>query len=149
MESRKLMSHSDYEDSIDLPTVSDIEFRIKSRNHRKFINEKLTLGMFVPTDEDGNILEEPEYYELWKSFGSYTQKGESIVVECRKYHEALSNVIFEGFDSYKLDNIENNYRIFNGSICVWTTISSNNKTIEDLIKYGVKITPSAITKYQI
>ena len=49
---KNLMSHSDYEDSIDLPSVSDIEFRIKSRKHRQFIKQPLELWFFVPCDEE-------------------------------------------------------------------------------------------------
>lgn len=147
MENRILMSHSDYEDSIDLPTISDIEFRIKSRNHREFINEKLTLGMFVPTDEDGNILKEPNNYCAFYSGMSHKDFNYNVS-DCIKYQEALDNVIFE-------------YFFYNGTGCAVFQQNPNalvidmnfhsSKNIEYLTnsKCTLTITKSAITKYQI
>lgn len=54
----KLISLTDFvinEWSIDLT----IESRKRIYNYAKFLKQPLTLGMFVPCDEDGNILEEP------------------------------------------------------------------------------------------
>lgn len=94
----KLMSHSDYEDSIDLPSVSDIEFRIKSRTYRQFLKQPSELWMFVACDEEGNVLEEPDFY----LDNEETKK---------KHYLAKERCLFEGFtiknyNTEEYDNIE-------------------------------------------
>jgi len=97
MENNKLISHPEYEDLIDLPTVSDIEFRIKSRKYRNFLKQPLELWMFVPCDENGNVLEEPK-----RDKDTYTQDlgvlQDYDVIEVEEYNEAKDKVLFEGFE---------------------------------------------------
>lgn len=85
----KLQSHSDYEESIDLPTVSDSEFRIKSRKHRQFLKQSLELGMFVSCDEHGNVLENDNLTEYDR---------EMYFEEEMKYQQAKEKCLFEGFE---------------------------------------------------
>jgi hypothetical protein len=88
----KLTSHALYEESIDLPTVSDSEYRRLSRNHRKFISQPLTIGMFVPTDLEGNVLSEPKPMDFINGIDSPAYR-----LSERNYNEAKSRVLFEGF----------------------------------------------------
>lgn len=63
-------------------------------NYASFLKQPLALGMFVPCDEDGNVLEEPEHYKKWHKWGSFSEHGESIVTECKKYFESKKRVLF-------------------------------------------------------
>ena len=36
-----------------------VEFYNKSKNYANFLKQPLTLGMFFPTDENGNVLHKP------------------------------------------------------------------------------------------
>jgi hypothetical protein len=51
----------------------------------KFLGQKPELWMFIPCDEEGNVLEEPLHYAEFTRY------------ETNKYQQALSRVIFEGF----------------------------------------------------
>jgi len=144
-----LISHSDYEDSIDLPSVPDIEFRIKSRNHRAFLKQPLSIEMFVPcklVDGVWVVMEEPEYYLLWKKYGEFSQYGRAIVSESVEYSKAKERCLFDGFElSVEKEAIisdENTIRIHENN-----TFSLNGKQvfiIEDLVKYKPKLTATAL-----
>ena len=74
--------------------------------HAKFLQQTPTIGMFVPTDEEGNVLEEPKGTDLNDSFLSM----QLDFIECDKYQQAEQRVIFEGWelnqkDISKLENI--------------------------------------------
>lgn len=65
--------------------------------YAKFLKQLLTLGMFVPCDENGNVLEA----------GGRCQRncscGEEAVQDCKelrweKYEKAKENVLFKGFE---------------------------------------------------
>lgn len=56
-------------------------------NYAKFLKQPLTLGMFVPCDVDGNVLEEPENP---KKSPEHMRKYDSYV-------KAKERVLFEGF----------------------------------------------------
>jgi hypothetical protein len=70
--------------------------------YAKFLGQKPTLGMFVPCDEEGNVLEEPDLTCKRPVSNGVCQCGEESVKYCRdlsyKYQQALSRVIFEGFE---------------------------------------------------
>lgn len=57
--------------------------------YAEFLKQPLTLGMFVPVDEEGNVLEEPKKFE--GKFGDY----QKIL---KKYVDAEEKVLFEGFE---------------------------------------------------
>lgn len=72
-----------------------VEYVNKSNNHANFRTKQLQLGDFVPTDKDGNVLEEPDNYSNTIIF---------IEGERRIYQQSLDNVIFEGFEVYYRDS---------------------------------------------
>ena len=81
--------------------------------HAKFLKHPLTIGMFVPCDLSGNVLEEKKpfqdkYYE---------------------YQEAKEVCIFKGFER---DN-----SFFYPISCL------HEQTIEDLVKYNLELTTTA------
>lgn len=87
-------------------------------NYANFLKQPLKLEMFVPCDEEGNVLEEPDKeFEL-----SYWDCSTKI----SKYQQAKEKVLFEGF------------RVSKAKLFI-----NSEKTIEDLIKYDLTLTPNA------
>jgi hypothetical protein len=106
-------------------------------NYAKFLSTPLSLGMFIPTDEDGNVLEEPEY---WKNFLDYSDRSVvGLKQEIYDYYDAKERVLFEGFEICKVNN-EMAFRV-NGRGLI---LLSEHKTIEDLIKYNLTLTENAL-----
>ena len=107
--------------------------------YANFLKTPLELGMFVPCDEDGNVLKEPkgfhDYMEgvrMGLSFkGSYNETKE-------QYQQAKERVIFEGAEMDSL-NI-----IMHGDKFVTTKfrIEVAEETIEDMINHNLTLTPA-------
>ena len=58
-------------------------------NYARLLKQPLTLGMFVPCNEDGNVLSEPsEKYDFDTTDFDFL---------CEQYQQALDRVVFEGF----------------------------------------------------
>ena len=57
-----------------------------------FISQKPTLDMFVPCDEEGNVLEEPKGF---MNYVDYTYLDKSIELQ---YQQAQSKVLFKGWE---------------------------------------------------
>jgi hypothetical protein len=88
--------------------------------YAKFLKQPLKLEMFVPCDEDGNILEEPDC------------NLDIRVSEMKEYQKAKEKVIFEGFEL-----CPNNGNVLKkGNILINI---SNLETIEDLIPYNLEV----------
>lgn len=133
-------------------------------NYANFLSQKLELWMFIPCKFVGGVwvvLEEPEHYQGWYKWGSFSKHGDSIVKKCSDYHaelkEAKDRVFFEGFtivsDMYlqtkrtfyftgKL-RIASKYEYHSGEIKLNFDLNHDNKTIEDLVKYNLELTETA------
>lgn len=79
METFKLISMTDF--------VLECDTLEKAQNYAKFLKQPLTLGMFVPCDESGEVLIE--------SFS-------------KKYKEAKERVLFKGFKLEYQNQVRNN-----------------------------------------
>ncbi len=111
-----------------------------------FLLRGLELGMFIPCDLDGNVLEKPI-----KHVGVKSMELKSIrVYEALRmqYQEALDRVLFEGFRIKETRKGE--FLLDKDSVCImylntekdkWETILF--KTIEDLTELGLTLTKSA------
>ena len=66
------------------------------RNYAEFLKQPLKLEMFVPCDEDGNVLEEPKIEE------EYLDEHTTQIFAQYQYDldKARENVLFEGFEIY-------------------------------------------------
>ena len=110
-----------------------------------FLKQPLKLEMFVPCDDDGNILEEPN---------DYFEDGEESIYS-KKYNESLNKILF--FDFEIIDNEEDFIEIHFSKGNIWISIQDNSgmvltdgykvefpiKRIEDLIYYNILLTPNA------
>lgn len=156
---KTLQSQIDYEDSIDLPSLSDSEFRQKSKAHREFLKQKPKLGDFIPTDENGVVLENPDLHNQYvKGKMIICDESDRIFIKkCEQYQQAKSKVIFEGFCYFEhqstfVNSRNNNYEycVFNYTknklgICTYTENKGfhtyfNVSTIEDLVNIEKGIT---------
>ena len=97
-----------------------------------FLKQPLTLGMFVPCDVEGNVLEETE----WKQFEGKYNDSEIIL---NKHKEAQSKVIFEGFSADYSSIPLIIIRSFNSFAFLPEYLKNNYKTIEDLIPYNLDL----------
>jgi hypothetical protein len=89
------------------------------------LKQPLKLGMFVPCDEDGNVLEEPTPEDILYDDNIYEQ-----------YQQAKERVLFEGNLTVKKHG-ENNVVYLNDSS--FYTSWNKSKTIEDLIPYNLTL----------
>ena len=102
-------------------------------NYANFLKQPLTLGMFVPSDDDGNVLEKPSHYELYV-LG--IAPNEIQIDVCGKYEIALSKVLFNGFSCI------NEFLINNKNHCSINKYDLNRTSIELLIVYDLDCTVS-------
>jgi hypothetical protein len=115
---------------------------ILCNRYANFLKMNLELWMFIPCDNEGNVLINPienKQWSLWKD-------SERSKI-CDEYQEAKDRVIFEDcdFEKFKYVYIINFNKV---GKCI-TTNSKTNKTIEDLTSLGLTITPQAIKKYNL
>jgi hypothetical protein len=81
---------------------ADLQTLKLMNNYATFLKKPLTLGMFVPVDEKGNILKEPKNYVSWKSL-KHNQKESAesteitVFEEYKVYQKAERKCLFEGF----------------------------------------------------
>lgn len=125
-----------------LKDKTDSEYRRLRDNFDNFLEQALHLGMFVPADEAGNVLEEPENYHLWSKYGDFTQYGKSLTSVCKPYKQAKERVLFEfEGDLSLIRNVTNFYIIEDKNGIYYRVLKNNTKTkIEDLLKFSVEIT---------
>jgi hypothetical protein len=103
------------------------EFISNVSNYAKFLKQPLELGMFVPVDEDGRVLNEPEYYDLWKVGIAPNDSQDEI---CFKYQKAKEKVLFEGFRPI------GERHVGAGDIVIGLGYKNGiHQTIEDLVMY--------------
>jgi len=112
-------------------------------NYAKFLKQPLKLWMFVPCDEDGNVLEDP------------THNGKSIETMrelLKEYQQAKERCLFDGFFN-TTESPQYKMYIQNGMQSVFyiarnsTTVKNiwGMRTIEDLIKdTPIQLTQTAI-----
>ena len=129
--------------------------------YARFLKKPLTLGMFIPCDDDGNVLNKPKFFYTEENIKKLKDVEIEIALsknkEVENYKEAKSKVLFKGFEYKKeLDNnytifIDNNYSDYKFliSFCLIqkkikfiNSIELNIKTIEDLIPYSLDLSVS-------
>lgn len=118
-------------------------------NYANFLKQSLKLEMFVPCDEDGDTLQEPEEFKEWMNSDHYFNASESITHQCRMYKKALEKVLFDGFILHeKRSSSEYYFLLQDGIYCFTVKKEKSNKTIENLIGNEIiKLTDSATKQF--
>ena len=88
-------------------------------NYANFLKQPLELWMFVPCDNDGNVLEEPCFDG---------ENDQYFASAFEQFQQAKERCLFEGWD---LEDVKE------------TLSCGNHKTIEDLVKYSPELTLTA------
>ena len=99
--------------------------------YANFLKQPLELWMFVPCDEDGNVLEEPQLKTIRNSFDEIVEDYDYD--ECEVYRQAKDKVLFVGFSVQDKGNF---YFIEKEKSCIYTRVLKNKSKlrIEDLLK---------------
>ena len=134
--------------------------------YAKFLKQPLTLSMFVPTDDEGNVLEEITFVDQVHIYLNYEEKKD-YSKRCLEYQQAKERVVF---DCVKIDNspykdtkrllidldCQGGFRLYNKHIYhdgkkkkKFLPYFSKTPTIEYLIQFNLTITPNAVKKYQL
>ena len=126
-----------------LSEVSDADYRRLRNAHDGMLKQPLTLGQFVPCDEDGNVLEEPN-----NDFRGHENYSKRLDI----YNEAKSRVLFEGFEIMLHDSGRKSAHFKKMINPIWETDRGTNifvpalglKTIQDLVPYNLTLTASPL-----
>lgn len=117
-------------------------------NYAKFLKQPLNLGMFVACDLDGNVLEEPNIVNDHN--GSFFKMQTDFHKE-KEFLEAQERVLFSDFSLQRkpfedFDFIKNDKMFVFKKYCTMKHWSINTKTkkVEDLVKYNLVLSESAI-----
>ena len=113
---------------------------IKIKKYANFLKQPLKLEMFVPCDEDGNKLQEPEEFKEWMKSDHYFNASENVTHQCRMYKKAKEKVLFDGFDIYSNVDLQNAFVTFESSRL---EIMNVENLITDF-QYSFYLTPNAI-----
>ena len=142
MERYYLMSSKDFGKTLN--NKNDRDYRFFRDNYDNFLEQPLKLEMFVPCDDEGDVLEEPTDYEK-RLLNMMTEYNDEVYT----YYQAKAKVLFEGFEIDK-----NLYLVYKNEISIGRFISYENgskflfrdnfKTIEDLVEFGFKLTENTI-----
>ncbi len=118
----------------------------KMSNYAKFLKQPLKLEMFIPCDEKGNVLKQPNHYRRFisKDFLNENPKmSEKWIKECQEYQIAERKILFKNFDFF----IEHD-----GENCVMTEgfvlsiLSLLTMKIEDIVDNDIELTRFGISK---
>lgn len=108
-------------------------------NYANFLKQKLELWMFVPCDEDGRILIEPNPDKFtMDNIQSFDIFREQLFY----YKQAKERVLFDGFKYNKTLHEVKSYIPY----CCLDELFFKNKKIEYLVKYNLTLTETAIKK---
>lgn len=123
-----------------LKSVSDSDYRRLRDNYDALLKLPLKLEMFVPCDEDGNVLEEPKIEEEYVDEHT-TQIFAQYQCDLDK---AKEKVLFEGIEFRKNGGVnfltikEDTFAFFDFNV------KFKNLTIEYLIQYDLQLTENAV-----
>ncbi len=144
-----------------LAGIEELQKYYSIAKYAYFLKQPLTLGMFIPCDENGNVLEEPKNL-VWQKDDvciSVNGKIENNNEYINKLHQAKSKVIFEGVEvrfnnckEFKFQSETINFIIdketsieYNCYYKNYIVCFDNNRdfktieTIEDLIPYNLTL----------
>lgn len=114
------------------------ECGLRILKYANFLKQPLKLGMFVPCDKDGSVLEEPSHFELYK-LG--IAPDESQIIECGIYEKAKNKILFSNdFECIKKSYY---YLICLNKNALWVSWNSN-RIIEEYINCNLDLSKSAI-----
>jgi len=124
----KLISMTDFvlEQTMKQNTTNTFRF-CNCEKYANFLKQHLELWMFVPCDEDGNVLEEPKLYKEWLNSRVSTSDFNEIIL-LQEYQQAKERCLFNGFNE-TIQQLKNLIKI--------------KITVENIVKYNLQLTKTA------
>ena len=115
------------------------------RAYAKLLKSKPTLSMFIPCDDDGNVLGEPSDESMSRYLNSQVGSFDVEYTHCLNYQSALDKVIFDGWSVAKkgvyhigIKNNDEDVILFYSNGEVFYNGNFIN-TISDLTPYNLKL----------
>ena len=108
------------------------EIGLLAVNYAQFLKTPLKLEMFVPCDDNGNVLEDIIGHGM---IHNYSEK-------LKQYEQAKDKVLFDGFDIYSNGDLHNAFVTFESSRL---EIMNVENLITDF-QYSFYLTPNAIER---
>jgi hypothetical protein len=126
--------------------ISEQVYILHVSEYAKFFSQPLQLGFFIPTDLDGNVLEEPKA----ENYSGKTKYWAQDFREAQdEYKKARERVLFEGFEVKSCyGQYESEIANYPRTLCAaikmgkWK-LNDAVKTIEDLTDCDLTLTASA------
>ena len=116
-------------------------------DYANFLKQPLKLEMFVPCDDDGNVLEYPDsigvgndfYYK--RAFDQYEQAKEKVLFEGFEVKKNTVKIAYNSWLEFHFFNFSNGNKEVNIiDFSVEKTEMTRVYKIEDLVKYNLEIT---------
>ncbi|WP_294267704.1 hypothetical protein [uncultured Chryseobacterium sp.] len=147
-----------YNDTMNTPYNDGELIALDAHNFLKyanFVKQSLTLGMFVPCDENGNVLEIPKCFG--KGGGWNCSCSDALMQLCTdnmaEYRKAKERVLFKEFTIS--DGKEGGLMLSNGNLVLarkmgqyYTWEFPIFKSVEDIAHFQIELTESAIKKFR-
>jgi hypothetical protein len=140
----KLISMTDFVMEQSKTKQSTSEFKESIVNYSNFLKQPLTLGMFLPCDLDGKILnlqKESDHFMYYNGKEFLPNEKEKYM---KFYNEAKNRVLFEGFKQKIWKGKTYLHNDSFGSVYLEKNWVLPHCFVEDLI--GIELTKSAIKK---
>ena len=144
---KKLISMTKYTLQKSEKSLNDTDWMIRIVKYAKFLTQPLEPWMFVPCDNENNVLKSPNNYFLDSPIKEDSkQYQESKLV--KEYKKAEDKVLFKGFKVHPWIHSENSTKtisfdriihVFWYSNKLGWVLSNGVKTVEDFIKYNLEL----------
>jgi hypothetical protein len=132
--------------------LEDLHYElIKNRKYALFLKKPLQVWMFIPCDENGNILEKPDgsVHYVFRSKSMYKE-------DLQKYNEAKERCLFTGFKVIEHELGDLTIKCDDNVINPMWKFKTEEKWrcargiyyIEDLVKYKLGLTNTALKLFQ-
>jgi hypothetical protein len=107
--------------------------------YAQFLCTPLKLGMFIPCDEDGNVLEKP----IINDSNLIEEQAHKDAFHSAVWHKAKDRVLFDGFESCQRNGNKDCIVHKESDTHFLIPITIPNKTIESLIPFNLTLTNNA------
>lgn len=147
MTDNKLISMTDFvldkQDKYNYDRFYCSQFKDTVVNYANFLKQPLKLEMFVPCDDEGNVLKKEHYFDYGRYYVLKTHSENDFKI-FNEYQNAKEKVLFEGFEAKNYLNLVGLKHKTWDSWCMGCY-----KTVEDLSGCkNIFITESALKKIQ-
>jgi hypothetical protein len=133
------------------------EMCVKCYDYANFLKQTLELWMFIPCDEEGNVLEEPKFHYTEQALRQLRGYDLEIALTVNKkvseYQQAKERCLFDGFTFHKTDRNNPDFWLVRNSFLKIHDyeLELQSRTIEILANRInlIELTPTAIKQLEL